>query len=101
MAIVQDKEVLENPRQQVLIDAPCRVLALRRDRDLRLDKLSQFALDECDQYLERFGRVRSSAWKSNKAAGWRRAWRRNTQKLPAEDSMGLGDSALIGVYGIG
>merc|ERR1711862_812447 len=37
----------------VLIGTPGRVLALCRDKELKLDKLSQFVLDECDKCLEK------------------------------------------------
>merc|ERR1712086_431008 len=37
----------------ILIGTPGRVLALCRDKDLKLDKLSQFVLDECDKCLDK------------------------------------------------
>merc|ERR1711904_376077 len=37
----------------VLIGTPGRLLALIREKDLKLDKLSQFVLDECDKCLEK------------------------------------------------
>eukprot|EP00448_Togula_jolla_P011474 CAMPEP_0170601228 /NCGR_PEP_ID=MMETSP0224-20130122/17749_1 /TAXON_ID=285029 /ORGANISM="Togula jolla, Strain CCCM 725" /LENGTH=418 /DNA_ID=CAMNT_0010925993 /DNA_START=77 /DNA_END=1333 /DNA_ORIENTATION=+ len=52
MPIAKDKEMLKTP-PQVLIGTPGRVLALVRDKDLKLDKLSHFVLDECDKCLEK------------------------------------------------
>merc|ERR1711979_148140 len=37
----------------VLIGTPGRVLGLTREKDLKLDKLSQFVLDECDKCLDK------------------------------------------------
>merc|ERR1711904_621787 len=37
----------------VLIGTPGRLLALIREKDLKLDKLSQFVLDECDKCLDK------------------------------------------------
>merc|ERR1711862_186842 len=37
----------------ILIGTPGRVLALTREKDLKLDKLSQFVLDECDKCLDK------------------------------------------------
>merc|ERR1712153_74087 len=37
----------------ILIGTPGRVLALCRDKDLKLDKLAQFVLDECDKCLDK------------------------------------------------
>merc|ERR1719401_746603 len=51
--ITKDKEVLKESQPQILIGTPGRVLGLTRDKDLKLDKLSQFVLDECDKCLEK------------------------------------------------
>jgi len=51
--ITEDKEMLKSNCPQVLIGTPGRVLALCRDKDLKLDKLTQFVLDECDKCLEK------------------------------------------------
>merc|ERR1711988_470869 len=48
-----DKEMLKEKTPQVLIGTPGRVLALLRDKDLKLDKCSQFVLDECDKCVEK------------------------------------------------
>merc|ERR1712176_958082 len=53
VAIAKDKEMLSTTQPQVLIGTPGRVLGLVREKDLKLDKLSQFVLDECDKCLEK------------------------------------------------
>jgi ATP-dependent RNA helicase UAP56/SUB2 len=53
MPIDKDKEMLKDSCPQVLIGTPGRVLALCRDKDLKLEKLTQFVLDECDKCLEK------------------------------------------------
>jgi len=51
--IAKDKEMLKTTQPQVLIGTPGRVLGLLRDKDLVLDKVSQFILDECDKCLDK------------------------------------------------
>merc|ERR1711871_1590124 len=51
--ITKDKEMLKTDCPQILIGTPGRVLALCRDKDLKLDQLSQFVLDECDKCLDK------------------------------------------------
>merc|ERR1740130_1999966 len=51
--IAKDKEMLKETQPQIIIGTPGRVLGLLRDKDLKLDKLSQFVLDECDKCLEK------------------------------------------------
>jgi len=51
--IAQDKEMLKTNCPTVMIGTPGRVLALCRDKDLKLDKCSQFVLDECDKCLDK------------------------------------------------
>merc|ERR1711862_728023 len=53
VSIAKDKEMLSTTQPQVLIGTPGRVLGLLREKDLKLDKLSQFVLDECDKCLEK------------------------------------------------
>jgi ATP-dependent RNA helicase UAP56/SUB2 len=53
MPIAKDKEVLKESCPHVVIGTPGRILALIRDKDLKLDKLSQFVLDECDKCLDK------------------------------------------------
>merc|ERR1712176_959872 len=45
--------MLKEKCPQILIGTPGRVLALIREKDLKLDKLSQFVLDECDKCLDK------------------------------------------------
>jgi ATP-dependent RNA helicase UAP56/SUB2 len=51
--IAKDKEMLKENCPQVLIGTPGRVLGLIREKDLKLDKLSQFVLDECDKCVDK------------------------------------------------
>jgi len=51
--ITQDKEMLKTTQPQILIGTPGRLLGLLRDKDLKLDKLTQFVLDECDKCLDK------------------------------------------------
>jgi len=51
--IVKDKEMLKDDTPHILIGTPGRVLALTRDDDLKLDKLTQFVLDECDKCVDK------------------------------------------------
>merc|ERR1711937_943396 len=51
--ITKDREMLTEMKPQVLIGTPGRMLGLLREKDLKLDKCSQFVLDECDKCLEK------------------------------------------------
>jgi len=53
MPIAKDKEMLKEGPPHVLIGTPGRVLALCRDSSLKLDKVTQFVLDECDKCLDK------------------------------------------------
>merc|ERR1712157_324587 len=53
MPIAKDKEMLKDSCPHILIGTPGRVLGLTRDKDLKLDKLSQFVLDECDKCVDK------------------------------------------------
>merc|ERR1711920_422697 len=53
MPIAKDREMLKDNCPHVLIGTPGRVLGLAREKDLKLDKLSQFVLDECDKCLDK------------------------------------------------
>jgi len=53
MPIAKDKEMLRDTCPHVLIGTPGRVLGLLREKDLKLDKVTQFVLDECDKCLEK------------------------------------------------
>merc|ERR1719172_180280 len=51
--IAKDKEMLKDDCPHILIGTPGRVLALCRNKDLKLEKLTHFVLDECDKCLEK------------------------------------------------
>merc|ERR1711967_229365 len=51
--IAKDKEMLKENCPHILIGTPGRVLALAQGKDLKLDKLTQFVLDECDKCLDK------------------------------------------------
>merc|ERR1719335_115156 len=51
--IAKDKEMLKDDCPHILIGTPGRVLGLCREKDLKLDKLAQFVLDECDKCLDK------------------------------------------------
>merc|ERR1719335_979200 len=51
--IKQDKEMLKDNCPHILIGTPGRVLGLLREKDLKLDKLTQFVLDECDKCVDK------------------------------------------------
>merc|ERR1711904_43955 len=53
MPIAQDRSMLKNDCPHILIGTPGRVLALIREKDLKLDKCTQFVLDECDKCLDK------------------------------------------------
>merc|ERR1711972_196911 len=51
--IQKDKEMLKDSCPRVLIGTPGRIQGLLREGSLKLDKLTQFILDECDKCLEK------------------------------------------------
>merc|ERR1712151_139057 len=53
MPIAKDKEMLKDNTPQVLIGTPGRLLGLLREKDLKLDKVTQFVLGECDKCLDK------------------------------------------------
>jgi len=53
MPIAKDREMLRDNCPHVLIGTPGRVLGLLREKDLKLDNLSHFVLDECDKCLDK------------------------------------------------
>jgi len=53
MPIAKDREMLRDNCPHVLIGTPGRVLGLLREKDLKLDKLSHFVLDECDKCVDK------------------------------------------------
>lgn len=50
--IVQHKKLLESEQPHVAIGTPGRILALAKDKSLKLNLLKRFIVDECDQVLE-------------------------------------------------
>eukprot|EP00493_Phyllostaurus_siculus_P003506 UN03521 len=53
MPIAKDRDMLRDDCPHILIGTPGRVLGLLRKKDLKLDKLTQFVLDECDKCLDK------------------------------------------------
>merc|ERR1712232_1320529 len=51
--IAKDLEMLKDNCPHVLIGTPGRVLGLVKNKDLKLDKLTHFVLDECDKCLDK------------------------------------------------
>jgi len=51
--IAKDKEMLKESTPHILIGTPGRVLQLCREKELKLEKLTHFVLDECDKCLEK------------------------------------------------
>jgi ATP-dependent RNA helicase UAP56/SUB2 len=51
--IEKDREMLKTDCPHVIIGTPGRLLGLIREKDLNLDKLQQFVLDECDKCLDK------------------------------------------------
>merc|ERR1712113_198068 len=49
----KDRETWGSNCPHILIGTPGRVLGLVREKDLKLDKLSHFVLDECDKCLDK------------------------------------------------
>ena len=49
----KDKEMMKDACPHILIGTPGRVLGLLREKDLKLDKIQQFVLDECDKCLDK------------------------------------------------
>merc|ERR1712046_189460 len=53
MPIQGDRDMLKSDCPHILIGTPGRVLGLLREKDLKLDKCTQFVLDECDKCLDK------------------------------------------------
>merc|ERR1712076_247299 len=51
--MAKDKESLKDTCPHVVIGTPGRMLGLVREKDLKLDKLTQFVLDECDKCVDK------------------------------------------------
>jgi len=50
--IVANRTALKDNTPHVIVGTPGRILALLRSKDLKMDKLKHFVLDECDRMLE-------------------------------------------------
>merc|ERR1712028_276662 len=50
--IKQNREILKNDCPHIVVGTPGRILALARDKNLILDGIKHFVLDECDRVLE-------------------------------------------------
>merc|ERR1712203_1059955 len=53
MPVAKDRDMLRDNCPHILIGTPGRVLGLLREKDLKMDKLTQFVLDECDKCLDK------------------------------------------------
>merc|ERR1711992_217330 len=53
MPIAKDRDMLRDDCPHILIGTPGRVLGLLREKDLNLEKLTHFVLDECDKCLDK------------------------------------------------
>jgi ATP-dependent RNA helicase UAP56/SUB2 len=56
--IRKDQELLRDPAKcpHIVVGTPGRVLALVKDKSLRVGNLKHFVLDECDKMLEQLGK---------------------------------------------
>lgn len=52
VSVKQNKEILKNDCPHIVVGTPGRILGLARDKDLKLDGIKHFVLDECDRVLE-------------------------------------------------
>jgi len=52
MAVDQHKKILAEETPHIVIGTPGRILQLVKEKNLKLDKLKRFIMDECDQLLE-------------------------------------------------
>jgi len=50
--IKTNRQILKNDCPHVVVGTPGRILGLARDKDLKLDSIKHFVLDECDRVLE-------------------------------------------------
>jgi len=53
MPMAKDREMLKDNCPHILIGTPGRLLGLIREKDLKLDKVSSFVLDECDKCVDK------------------------------------------------
>ena len=52
VSVKQNKEILKNDCPHIVVGTPGRILGLAREKDLKLDGIKHFVLDECDRILE-------------------------------------------------
>merc|ERR1719343_497754 len=52
VSIKQNIQILKNDCPHIVVGTPGRILGLARDKDLKLDGIKHFVLDECDRVLE-------------------------------------------------
>lgn len=52
VSVKANREILKNDCPHIVVGTPGRILALARDKDLKLDSIKHFVLDECDRVLE-------------------------------------------------
>mmetsp|Transcript_79804 Transcript_79804/g.156514 ORF Transcript_79804/g.156514 Transcript_79804/m.156514 type:complete len:427 (+) Transcript_79804:118-1398(+) len=52
VSVKSNREILKNDCPHIVVGTPGRILALARDKDLKLDSIKHFVLDECDRVLE-------------------------------------------------
>jgi len=52
VSVKNNREILKNDCPHIVVGTPGRILALARDKDLKLDSIKHFVLDECDRVLE-------------------------------------------------
>merc|ERR1712028_82005 len=50
--IKQNREILKNDCPHIVVGTPGRILGLAREKNLKLDSVKHFVLDECDKVLE-------------------------------------------------
>lgn len=55
MPITTNKTTLKSNTPHIVVGTPGRILGLLRSKDLKLDKLKHYVLDECDRMLEALG----------------------------------------------
>jgi ATP-dependent RNA helicase UAP56/SUB2 len=55
VGIKQNADTLKNEQPQIIVGTPGRILALIRDKILKLTNIKHFVLDECDKMLDSLG----------------------------------------------
>ena len=52
VSVKANRELLKNDTPHIVVGTPGRILALVKDKDLMLDNIKHFVMDECDKLLE-------------------------------------------------